>query len=456
MGSSYHTDSGPRARPQATDGARNYGAGMANGIALDTIDIHSATRFETDGYPWEAWDLLRDQSPVHWYERADIEGFWAVTRYADVHFVGSHDRLFINGGPRLRLAPRDEDESMKQRFQLRAEKLGWDRDEVPDFVYMDKPRHTKFRNLSARSFTPRAMRELEGHLAAYAARFTAEFEAMLQRDGSVDLVEDFAVKLPLATMCDLMGLPVDDWERVHNYLGFAFSPPEVMMRSALPGETFDELRMRRGTELYLYCQEIGERGRADRSGSLLSAIATGEVDGCPLTDQQLNGYVLLLLAAGNETTRNATTGGVIALLNHPDQLARLVADPGLVEPAVEEILRWTSPVVQFARTATADVELHGVRIRAGDTVGLFYPSANRDERAFADPYRFDVGRTPNYHLAFGHGAHFCLGANLARWELRAVLRALLPLLPRLELVGETTRFGHPHLGALQRQMVRLR
>ena len=429
---------------------------MTEGLSLDTVDIHSADLLSARGYPWEAWDLLREQSPVHWYERPDVEGFWAITRYDDVHRIGSQDRLFINGGGRLRIATREEDESMRMRFGRRAEMLGWDPDEVPDLVYMDKPRHTAFRNLSARSFTPNAMRALEEDLSAYAARFTAEFESMLHRDGEVDLVEDFAVKLPLATMCDLMGLPVDDWERVHNYLGFAFSPPEVMMRSALPGETFDELRMRRGTELYLYCQEIGDRGRADRTGGLLSRVATGEVDGCPLTDQQLNGYVLLLLAAGNETTRNATTGGVIALLQHPDELARLVADPDLVEPAVEEILRWTSPVIQFARTATADVELHGTRIRAGDTVGLYYPSANRDDRVFADPYRFDIGRSPNHHLAFGHGAHFCLGANLARWELRAVLRALVPVLPRLELVGEPTRFGHPHLGAVQRQVVRLR
>jgi cholest-4-en-3-one 26-monooxygenase len=429
---------------------------VSTGLSLDGIDVHSTELYASRGYPWAEWDLLRAEAPVYWYERDDIEPFWAVTRYDDVHFVGSQDELFINGGPRLRLAGRDDDIEMWERYRVRAERLGWDSDEVPDLVYMDKPRHTKFRNLAARRFTPKAMRELEAHLEQYATRFVAEFEQLLESQGEADLVEDFAVKLPLATICDLLGLPADDWERVHSYFGFVFSPREVMMRAALPGESYEELRLRKSMELSRYCQEIADRGRASTSDGLLGRVATGAVDGCPITDQQLNGYVLLLLGAGNETTRNATTGGVIALLEHRDQLELLAGDPSLVDTATEEVLRWTSPVIQFARTATADVELHGQKIRAGDTVGVFYPSANRDERAFDRPYDFDITRSPNYHLAFGHGAHFCLGANLARWELRAALRALLPLLPRLEPVGEVTRFGHLHLGALQHQAVRLR
>jgi cholest-4-en-3-one 26-monooxygenase len=429
---------------------------MSGGLRFDAIDIHSTDRYAREGYPWHEWDLLRAEAPVFWYERDDIEPFWAITRYQDVHFVGSNDRLFVNGGPRLRLAAREDDDAMWARHRARVGRFGWDLDEVPDLVFMDRPRHTKFRNLAARSFTPKAMRQLEAHLEQYAVRFVGEFTRLLEAQGSADLVEDFSVKLPLATICDLLGLPVNDWEKVHHFFGFAFSSPEVMMRAARPGESFEELRLRKSTELSEYCQEIAARGRGDRSGGLLARVAGGEVDGCPLTDQQLNGYLLLLLAAGNETTRNATTGGVIALLQHPDQLARLCADPMLVEPAAEEILRWTSPVIQFARTATADVEMQGMHIREGDTVGVFYPSANRDERAFDDPYRFDVGRWPNYHQAFGHGPHFCLGANLARWELRAALRALVPLLPRLELVGEPIRLGHLHLGALQRQTVRIR
>ena len=428
----------------------------AGSIALDEIDIHSTDLLERDGFPWEAWDLLRRDAPVHWYEREDIEPFWAVTRYEDVRFVGSNDALFCNGGARLRLASRQDDEEMWQRYQARIERFGWDPDEVPDLVYMDRPRHTAFRSLAARSFTPRAMRQLELHLTQYANRFVAEFEQLLEDQGEADLVEDFAVKLPLATICDLMGLPPDDWQRVHHMTGFAFSPKDVMMQSALPGESFDELRIRRSTEFFQYCGGIGDAAKERQSADLPDRVANGSVDGQPLTEQQLNGYILLLLAAGNETTRNAITGGVTALLQCPDQMHLLYEHPELAETAAEEVLRWVSPVIQFARTATADVELHGQQIRAGDTVGIFYPSANRDERAFDDPYRFDITRSPNHHVAFGHGVHFCLGANLARWELRAALRALAPLLPRLELVGDPTRFGMLHLGIVQHQAVRLR
>jgi cytochrome P450 len=197
------------------------------------------------------------------------------------------------------------------------------------------------------------------------------------------------------------------------------------------------------------------RRQAPAGDDLATILVHATVDGQPLTDQQLHGYLNLLIGAGNETTRNAITGGVMALLQHPEQRDLLADDPGgLVETAVDELLRWTSPVIQFARTAVADFELAGTKIAAGDTVGLWYPSANRDERQFAEPYRFDVTRRPNYHLAFGHGQHFCLGANLAKWELRAVFRELAPHLRDLELAGEPERLAHLHVGAIQSLPVR--
>lgn len=423
-------------------------------MSLESLDITSFDVYGGKGYPWEAWDRLRDEAPVYWYTRPDMVPFWAVTRYADVHFVGSNDKLFINGGPRLRLASAAEDERMAESRKLRAQKPGWDIDEPPDFIFMDRPRHTKFRSLTNRRFTPKAMRKIEDHLAQYARRFTNEFIEVLERDGQADLVDDYAVKLPLATICDMMGLPIDDWAVVHKYTEAMFENP-ANEQWALPGESFTDQRRRMADEFRGYLNRLVDARRATPQDDLASSVANGEIDGCPLTAQQLNGYMFVLIAAGNETTRNATTRGIAALLKHPDQLQRLIDDPSLVDSAVEEILRWTSPVIQFARTATADVELGGQHIKAGDTVGIFYPSANRDERAFPNPYTFDVGRTPNHHVAFGHGVHFCLGANLARWELRAMLHAVLPLLPRLELVGEPDRLPHLHLGAWRHQPVRL-
>ncbi|MDE0579135.1 MAG: cytochrome P450 [bacterium] len=423
-------------------------------LSLDEIDIHSTDLYQDQGYPWAAWDLLRAEAPVHWYERPDIEPFWAITRHEDIHWVSSNDKLFINGGPRLRLASIEEDKGMWERRERRLTELGWDLDEPMDMVFLDRPRHTRFRLLTARRFTPRAMREHEEHLAQYAARFTGEFVEILERDGEADLVLDYAVKLPLATICDLMGLDIEDWSKVHKFTEMAFNDEENM-RWAEPGETFDDLRFRMGKDFSAYIGTIIEDCQAEPRDDLTGAVVQGEVDGCPLNTQQLTGYITLLLGAGNETTRNATTSGVTALLQNRDQIDRLLADESLVEPAVEEILRWTSPVIQFARTATADVERHGQMIREGDTVGVFYPSANRDDAVFDDPYRFDVGRNPNHHMAFGHGVHFCLGANLARWELRAMLKAILPVLPRLELVDEPERHGHLHLGAVKHQRVRL-
>lgn len=194
-----------------------------------------------------------------------------------------------------------------------------------------------------------------------------------------------------------------------------------------------------------------ERGRAkgDDVPGMVGKLSQSRVDDELLTEQQLQGYLTVLVAAGSETTRNAVSGGVLALLEHPEQLALLTRSPELMPSAVEEVLRWTSPVIQFARTALSDFELSGVRIRAGQDVGLFYPSANRDEEVFSDPYRFDVTRTPNHHLAFGHGSHFCLGANLARQELQVMLSALLPRLPQLELAEPPKRVAHLHVGGIK-------
>ncbi len=419
------------------------------GQTLDQTDIHHATRYAEEGYPWEDWDLLRREAPVYWYERDDVEPFWAITRHEDILAVSRRPDVFINGGPRLRLSLRGETELLRGGLDAFGETRGWDPAEPPDFVFMDDPRHRNFRLPSSRSFTPGRMRGLAGHFDELAQQFTAEFVDALDtqsRDGGhCDFVTELAAKLPIAAIGEMMGLPPADWKKIFKWTNAIVG--EVLPEDRVQGESEADAALRGMNEFRQYLENrVHERREAgcDRA-DLFDTIVGGQVEGKPMNDQQLIGYLLLIIAAGNETTRNATSGGVIALIEHPEQRDLLCARPELLDSAIEEILRWTSPVIQFLRTATADFELRGTTIRAGDTIGVWYPSANRDERVFDDPYRFDITRQPNPHLAFGHGAHFCLGANLARAELRAALRALLPVLPRLEIAGTPRRIPNLHV-----------
>jgi len=425
---------------------------------LDSIDIHDTRLYVERGYPWREWDRLRCEAPVYWYERPDIEPFWAITRHADVLAISRDAKTFINGGPRLRLASLGEELIMREGFKGFAAERGWDRDEPPDMVFMDDPRHRQFRLLTSSAFTPGRLRALVPRIEKMAASFAAEFTEALKRDtertGSCDFVREYSIKLPLAAIGDLMGLPPGDWMQVLIWSNALLG--DIHPSFSAPGEPPWEATRRAVVEMRAYYDALMEERRkagAD-SSSLVDMLLRARIDGQPLTEQQLHGYLLLLTAAGNETTRNATTGGVIALLEHPDQRDRLCNHPELVDSAVEEILRWTSPVVQFARTVMKDVEIRGQKIRAGETVGVFYPAANRDEDAFEAPYRFDVARSPNHHLAFGHGSHFCLGANLARVELRAAIRALLPILPEMELVDSGVRLPNLHVPGFRSLRVR--
>ncbi|MFN0026704.1 MAG: cytochrome P450 [Acidimicrobiales bacterium] len=429
---------------------------------LDELDIHSIDSYLEHGYPWEAWDRLRRDAPVYWYERPGIEPFWAITRYADVRALGSDPVRFINGGPRLRLAGADHDQLLVASRLKKADRHGWDPTEVDDLVYLDAPRHTAFRMLVARSFTPARCRRMADELAGLAQRFVGELEDELQEAGphGVDLVEGFAVKLPLAAICSMMGVSADLWPDVHRWTDSLFNTD--VMTWALPGETRRDMRKRLRIQYFGFIEDLISEKRAEPGDDLTSLLVHAELDGQRLTQQQLHGYISLLISAGNETTRNATTRGIMALLEHPEQLARFEAvgptDPATVESTVEEVVRWTSPVIQFARTATVDVELHGQRIRKGDTVGLWYPSANRDEASFEAPYQFDVSRQPNDHVGFGHGPHFCLGANLARWELRAIFTELAhrKVVSRLQPLQSGEWLTDLHVGAIKRQMVAAR
>ncbi|WP_428121789.1 cytochrome P450 [Candidatus Poriferisodalis sp.] len=427
-------------------------------MQVDDVVIHDTDRYAAQGYPWAEWDLLREEAPVYWYVRDNIVPFWAITRHEDVKWVSGQNKTFINGGGRLRLADADRDLRFWSKYRRRAIELGWEPDEPPDFIFKDRPDHWDMRRLVVPEFTPKAMRSRSESLQHHAQRFAEEFVNRIATEGSADIVEDLAVKLPLAAICEMVGVSADDWSQVHAWTSVLFDDPDLD-RYCLPGEAHVDMRARMIREFDDWISELIDKRRRDGATGrdLVSILLRSETASGPLTPQQLVGYLRLMIAAGNETTRNAASGGTIALLEHRDELdvlnERISADDvDALETAVEEILRWTSPVIQFARTCSKDTELRGQTIKAGEHVGVWYPSANRDERRFPEPYRFDVRRTPNDHLAFGHGAHFCLGVHLARWELRAFFKVVAPMLDGLRLDGAQSRIGHLHVGPIKHQM----
>jgi len=430
-------------------------------LTLDNLDITDTDRYVQYGYPWAAWDLLREQAPVFWYERPQFEPFWAITKHEDVGFVSRHPEIFSNT-QMLRLADTDTLRISERARARNANRYGGSKEDPPDFIFMDPPEHRQHRSAVSRHFTPRKMRGLEQHFADLADNYVSHFakvivERLAQQGkaGVVDVVHELSAKLPVAAICEMAGIPEEDWSQIFSWTETLVGAGDAEFRQ--PGENREQALRRTSGEWRRYNEAMVEQRLADGLGAdLLSTLIQADVDGEKLTPREISAYFTVLVAAGNETTRNSTTGGVKALLDHPEQLERLIAEPELVPSAVEEILRWTSVVIQFQRTAMQDVEIRGQTIRKGESVVLWYPSANRDEDVFEDPYKFDIARDPNDHFAFGgFGEHFCLGAHLARWEMRAMFHALLDVLPQLELASEPEYVsGSLHVGGIKRMMMR--
>ena len=440
-------------RPDASSEPWATSADQVDPGAIDLCDI---SRYQDHGYPWAEYEWLREHAPVFRHETDTAPPFWAVTRHADVLDIHSHPDVFINGGPILRMDSADGLEALDRQRLRNAERYGWDPDEPFDLVYKDRPEHLDFRTITMRRFTPRAMRRFEDHLATLASTHVRSFVERLQSGEDVDLVAELATPVPLATICGLLDIDDSMWSDLNRWTNVLFEP-DVGAEYAVDGETVRDVRRRLGQEYFRFREDLLEQRRSRPGDDMVSALVTATIDGEPLSQQQLHGYLNLLISAGNETTRNAITGGVRAFAANVDARRTFVARADdHIETAVEEILRWTSPVIQFARTATRDYELAGTTIRSGDTVVLWYPSANRDPASFNEPERFDPARDPNFHLAFGHGHHFCLGANLARWEMRAVFRELAPWLDSIEMAGPPDIAHHLHVHATRSQPVRLR
>jgi cytochrome P450 len=374
------------------------------------IDLWSSASFAR-GHPVEMYRWLRDNDPVHWHEEPGGPGFWVVTRFGDVRTVTRNPETFSSqqGMTIGDLAPKSLE---RARSML---------------MFLDPPRHTRYRLLVNQEFMPRRV-----------AGWSLEVEQLARRiinevcvQGSCDLVTDIAGKLPSYVIAELMGIPLSDGVRLYELTETMHSAPDAVTAKERDAAAVEML-------------EYAERVFTDKSEHPGSDVATkllaGEVDGERLSAADFAEFFLLLINAGGDTTRNVVGGAMDALFAHPDERARLQDDADRLMPtAVEEFVRWVSPVVYMRRTATADVELGGKTIQAGQKVVVFFGSANRDEEAFDDPDRLDVGRTPNDHVAFGAGGpHFCLGAHFARLEVGAMLREILTRLPDVEPAGPTT------------------
>jgi cytochrome P450 len=391
-------------------------------ISIDPLDPATFA----DGPPYETLRRLRAESPVHWCEEKDGPGFWLVTRHADVVAVSRDHATYSSwqGGT----MPPDMDPMGLAMVRLML-------------LNMDPPAHTKVRNLVNRGFTPRQVARLEPRIR----ELSADIVAAVAPAGRCDFVTQVAGELPSALIAELMGIPIADGRKLYDLT-------ERMHTAGDPAGAGAAV-----AEMMSYAAGIRGRKRAEPAEDIASVLLAAEIDGARLTDMEFDFFFLLLINAGGDTTRNLVASGMLTLIRHPEALAALRADRSLLPGAIEEMLRFCSPVMQFRRTAIQDGEIDGRAIAKGQKVVMFYPSANRDEEVFDEPDRFDIRRSPNQHVAFGGGgAHFCLGASLARLEIRCLFAAILDGLDAIELDGPVERLHSWFIDGPRRMPVRFR
>jgi cytochrome P450 len=394
---------------------------------IDPAVLVDAAGYGARGYPHDAWAALRRESPVHWCEPPGFRPFWAVTRHQDVRHL-STDPVRFRSEPRTILFP-EQIEMMTGAMRPRT------------LINMDPPEHHDYRALAAPFLKPSAIRALQSTVRA----ITVELLEGRAGPEPFDFVFDLAAYHPLKVICGVLGAASQDEALVLRIANTVFGiedPDYAPQLASLAMEMMD------------YYRRLKEDRLARPTGDLYSALVNATVAGEPIGDIELVSYFLILTSAGHDTTRNAIAGGLHALLEHPDQLDRLRDDPTLCATAADEIIRWTSPVIQFCRTPTDDVNLGGRSIRAGETLAMFYPSANRDEAVFDRPGEFRVDRHPNPHLGLGVGEHHCLGAHLARLEIRVLLEELVARLDHVELAGPVQRTAAAFVGGVKHLPVR--
>jgi cytochrome P450 len=414
---------------------------MERGAAPIDVDLFDPRTYLA-GLPHSAFATLRRDHPVYWQEeRALLDwpegpGYWAITRFADVDFVNRSPALFSSnlGATQIR-DPQSEDLEFQRKMLLN----------------LDPPAHSRLRRIVSEAFTPKAIAMLESRIRAH----VREAIERVPPGGRCDFVHDLSADLPVATLADVMGVPREDRHLLHRWANrvIGFQDPEYAERDE-QGRPIDAHSKRALADMFAYARELAAEKRRHPADDILTTLLEAEIDGDRLSAEEYENFFFLLSVAGNETLRNAIPGGMLALLEHPEEERRLRANPALFATALDEMLRYASPVMCFRRTASSDVELHGTTIRAGDKVVVYYAAANFDESVFAEADRFDVGRTPNDHFALGSGPHYCLGAALARLEMRVFFEELFRARGALEIDGPIVRLQSNFQSGIKQMPVR--
>ncbi len=412
-----------------------------SGVSRDDIDLLDRDRFR-EGIPHEWFAWMRANEPVFHHDEPDGPGFWVITRHADVVACNRDAKSLSSDSDHGGVVGLEERELSEFEQNQGGAKI---------MLMMDPPEHTRYRKLVNRGFTPRMIGLLEAHVRELTSKIVDDAIASSRSTGACDFVVDIAAELPLEVIAELIGVPMEDRHKIFEWSNrfVGSEDPEFFVSE----EKIQEAQI----EMFMYAQSLADARRDDPQDDIITALLSSEIDGEQLSDMEFNLFFLLLSVAGNETTRNAIAQGMQAFLEHADQWALLVEDPaGRIETATEEILRWASPVMHFRRNAVRDVEVGGRVIREGDKVSLWYISANRDEAVFEDPYRFDILRDPNPHIAFGGGGpHFCLGAQLARLEIRVLFEELARRTPDLRRAGDTDLLRSNFIGGIKHLPVEL-
>lgn len=405
---------------------------------VDLADLEAFVRNEA----WGMFDTLRREAPVHWNEEpGEGSGFWSITRYEDILTIDKDPEAFTS-----------------TKFTNLEEPPAEYQDLRRSMLETDGPRHQALRKLLLRDFSPATLRRYEDFLRGL-AQLTVD--SALQQD-EFDFVDAIAADYPIAVLARLLDVPQDftgqliSWGNEivgatdPDYARVLIDSPEAEQYKHLP------FRSPASLEIFEYGRQLAAERRGGDGEDLVSKLVNRiPEDGVPLTDSDFDNYFLLLVVAGNETTRQAISHAMQAFMDHPDQWAYFVEHPEKAQVAVEELVRYASPVYHFRRTATRDIELHGETIKEGDKVVMWFASGNRDDRQFADPYRLDLSRYPNDHMTFGKGPHTCLGANLARMEIRIMFETLLPRIASMEHTGEVERVRSNFVNGIKRFPVRV-